>query len=246
MTDGHCATDGEAIYVGPTSTCASGNAGTPQAPVCSLLAGVGLAKAGSKPVVVTRGALTAASTTISVTAPLTIVGRNSAILSPADPGADAITINSGEIYLRNLTIQGSASPKTGIGINANPGTGAAVTLHMDTCAVTNNPGGGILLNGAAFDIKNTTVMGNGPNAVSTQWGGIFVQSLPSVGPSSLDLVSIQTNDGGGLTCSASTPIQGAGVLSVGNIHTVAEISPACNITTCTPAGTTCGAQSTPQ
>jgi nitrous oxidase accessory protein NosD len=245
MTDGHCATDGEAIYVGPVSTCNESNAGTAQAPVCSLQNGVSIAKSASKPVVIVRGSLAQATPTIAVSSPLTIVGKNAAVISPS-AGGDAITITSGEIYLRNLTIQGSASPKTGIGINAGTGGGNAVTLHMDTCAVTGNPGGGILLNGAAFDIKNTTVMGNGPNAVSTQWGGIFVQSLPSVGASSLDLVSIQTNDGGGLTCSASTPIQGAGVLSVGNIHTVAEISPACNITTCTPAGTTCGAQSTPQ
>jgi hypothetical protein len=51
---------------------------------------------------------------------------------------------------------------------------------MDTCAVTNNPGGGILLNGAAFDIKNTTVTGNGPATFggATAWGGILVKTFP--------------------------------------------------------------------
>jgi hypothetical protein len=248
MADGHCALDVEAIYVGTlgSATCSPSNSGTPQAPVCSLLAGVGLAKSGSKPVVIVRGTLAPASSTISVSSPLTIVGKSSAVLAPADPGADAITITSGEITLRNLTIQGTASPKTGIGIKASPDSGSTVTLHMDTCAVKDNPGGGILLNGAAFDIKNTTVTGNGPNANSTQWGGIFVQSLPSVGSSSLSLVNIQTNNGGGLTCSASTPIQGAGILSAGNINTVTQISPACNVTACTVASTSCGAQTTPQ
>jgi hypothetical protein len=215
--------------------------------VCSLLNGVGLAKTSSKPVVVVRGALSAGSAVISVTSPLTIVGKSGAtVTATAAASADCITITSGEIYLRNMTIQGTASPKTGIGINAGTGGGNAVTLHVDTCAVTNNPGGGILLNGAAFDIKNTTVTDNGPNAVSTQWGGIYVQSLPSVGPSSLSLVSIETNNGGGLTCSASTSIQGTGILSTGNINTVAQVSPACNVSACTATGTTCGAQSTPQ
>ena len=248
MTDGHCATNAEAIYVGTlgSATCSESNIGTSQAPVCSVQNGVGLAKSASKPVVVIRGTLATGSANIAVSTPLTILGKNGATITPAFASTDAITITSGEIYLRNLTIQGTASPKTGIGINAGTGGGASVTLHMDTCAVTGNPGGGILLNGAAFDIKNTTVTGNGPNAVSTQWGGIYVQSLPSVGPSSLSLVSIETNNGGGLTCSASTSIQGTGILSTGNINTVAQVSPACNVSACTATGTTCGAQSTPQ
>ncbi len=246
MTDGHCATDGEAIYVGPVSSCNESNAGTAQLPVCSLLNGVGLAKTGSKPVVVIRGALAAASTTISVTSPLAIVGKSGATLAPATAtSADAITITSGDVTLHNLTIQGTASPKTGIGINANPGTGAAVTLHMDTCAVTGNPGGGILLNGAAFDIKNTTITGNGPGqtGIST-WGGILVQSLPASGTTNLNLVSIRNNTAGGTGLVCVGAIQGAGVLASGN--TPFDITPTCAVTACTSASATCGAQSTPQ
>jgi hypothetical protein len=247
MTDGHCATDGEAIYVGTlgSATCSPSNAGTSQAPVCSAQAGVGLAKSGAKAIVVIRGTLAAGSATISVTSPLTIVGRNSAVLTPADPGADAITITSGDITLRNLTIQGTARPKTGIGINAYPAPGSTVTLHMDTCAVKNNPGGGILLNGAAFDIKNTTVTGNGSGTfLGLPWGGVLVQSPPTGGPTNLSLVTVQTNDGGGVTCSAG--IQGSGVLSSGNTNTVNQIGPACAITACTPASATCGTQAQPQ
>jgi hypothetical protein len=246
MTDGHCATDAEAIYVGTlgSAACSSGNAGTAQAPVCSLLAGVGLAKAGSKPVVVVRGTLTPASSTISVSSPLTIVGRSSAVLTPADPGADAITITSGEIYLRNLTIQGTASPATGIGINAGTGGGNAVTLHMGTCVVKDNPGGGILLNGAAFDIKNTTITGNGPGQTGGYtWGGILVQSLPATGPTNLNLVSINNNKLVGLSCAGA--IAGTGVLAGGNTGGI-DINTTCAITACTSASTTCGAQTIPQ
>jgi hypothetical protein len=245
MTDGHCATDGETIYVGPTSTCNESNAGTAQAPVCSLANGISIAKSGSKPVVIVRGTLAAATPTIAVSSPLTIVGKNAAVISPS-AGGDAITITSGEIYLRNLTIQGTASPKTGIGIKAAPDPSATITLHMDTCAVKDNPGGGILLNGAAFDIENTTVTGNGVGInAGYSWGGILVQSLPANGSTNLNLVSIKNNIAPGLTCAASAPIQGTGVSSSGN--TVTDITTnTCTITACTPASTTCGAQSMPQ
>jgi hypothetical protein len=247
MIDGHCATDAETIYVGTlgTATCSETNAGTVQAPVCSLLNGVGLAKSGSKPVVVLRGTLSASSTNIAVSSALTIVGKNSAIVAPAAAtGADCITITAGEIYLRNLKIQGSASPQTGMGIKAAPDPGSTVTLHMDTCAVTNNPGGGILLNGAAFDIKNTSVNGNGPGQTTggNPWGGIRVDALPSSGTTSLNLVTINTNNPAGLSCAGS--IQGTGVLATGN--TSIQISNSCAITACTPASATCGVQSQPQ
>jgi hypothetical protein len=250
MTDGHCATDAEAIYVGMlgSATCLESNAGTAQAPVCSLLNGVGLAKTSSKPVVLIRGALSAGSAVIAVTSPLTIVGRSGAtVTATAAASADAITITSGEITLRNLTIQGTASPATGIGIKASPDSGSTVTLHVDTCAVKGNPGGGILLNGANFDIKNTTVTGNGPATFggATAWGGILISNPPASGSLNLSLVTIQTNDGGGLSCTSA--MQGAGVLSTGNNNALlGQIVPACGITACTPASTTCGAQSTPQ
>jgi hypothetical protein len=241
LTDGHCAMDAEAIYVGTlgSTTCSESNAGTALAPVCSLQNGVSIAKSGSKPVVIVRGVLASATPTIAVSSPLTIVGRNSAVVTPS-AGGDAITITSGEIHLRNLTIQGTATPKTGIGINAISG----VTLHMDTCAVKDNPGGGILLNGAAFDIKNTTVTGNGPGqtGVST-WGGILVQSLPATGSTSLNLVSIQSNKQVGLSCAGG--ITGTGVLASENTGGI-DINTTCAITACTPASATCGAQSQPQ
>jgi hypothetical protein len=247
MTDGHCAADTETIYVGTlgSATCSETNAGTAQAPVCSAQNGVGLAKSSAKSVLVIRGTLMAGSANIAVSSLLTIVGKNGAIITPAFAATDALTITSGEITLRNLTIQGTASPATGIGIKASPDSGSAVTLRMDTCAVTNNPGGGILLNGANFDIKNTTVTGNGVGTTgSTTWGGIFVQSFPATGSASLNLVSIQSNKSGGTGLACAGAIQGLGVLASGN--TPVDITPSCAVTACTTPSTTCGAQATPQ
>jgi hypothetical protein len=169
------------------------------------------------------------------------VGKNS-IITPAAL-SDGIGITAGEIYLRNLTVQGSTSLQTVIGINAGTGGGSAVILHMDSCAVINNPGGGILLNGTAFDIKNTTVTGNGAGLTSGYtWGGILVQNLPPVGSvTSLNLVTIKANNALGLDCTGTIQIQGTGVLATGN--TTADIS-GCGFTSCTPAldgGTGCGA-----
>jgi hypothetical protein len=249
QSDGHCATDAETIYVGTfgAGTCNESNAGTAQAPVCSAQTGVGLAKSGSKPVVVIGGTLGSASTTIAVSAPLTIVGKNMAVLTPAATGADAIDITSGVVYLRGLTVRGGAL--TGIGINATPGTGSSVTVHMDTCVVVNNPGGGILLNSAAFDIKNTTVTGNGPGTAPVSgatYGGVRIDALPASGPSALNLLTIQNNKQVGLSCPGSGAGAGpiAGVLASGNSG--GDIGPTCGFTSCgSDGGATCGAQSTP-
>jgi hypothetical protein len=251
LADGHCATEAETVYVGTSgsATCNEANAGTASAPVCSAQNGVSLATS-TKPVVVIRGTLTASSTTVAVSFPLTIVGKNAAVLTAA-VGGNCVLITQGEVYLRNLTLQGnpSSTAGAGIGISAAPPSGSTVTLHMDTCEVINNKGGGILLNGAAFDIKNTTVTGNGAGTFggATPWGGIFVNNPQTI--SDLDLVTIHSNDGGGLTCTSG--IQGAGVLSTLNTNaTLGQIVAACAITistgACTAASATCGAQSTPQ
>jgi hypothetical protein len=232
--DGHCASDAETVYVQNSTDCSNTAAGgTAAAPFCAAQAGIGAAKSSGKPLVVITGTLAALSTTLSLTAPLTIVGKSSATLTPTT-GGDGIDITSGTVYLRNLTVQGAASD--GIGINATPG----VTLHMTGCAVTDNPGGGILLNGAAFDIANTTVTGNGPGNFGglTTWGGILVNAPPSAGPATLDLVTIQDNNAAGVSCSGA--ITGSGVLATGNLST--QVTPSCSFTACTSASTTCGAQ----
>jgi hypothetical protein len=186
--------------------------------------------------------LAAGSTNISIASPLTIVGKNGATVAPtAAVGSTCITITQGEVTLRGLTVQGAASPATGMGIAAGPG----VTLHMDGCRVVNNPGGGVFLNGAGFDIESTTVSGNGPGQTTggTLWGGIRVDSLPATGsPTTLRLVTIQNNSPVGLSCSASIA-SSSSVLATGNnssTNPAYQIS-GCGFSSCSPAGATCGA-----
>jgi hypothetical protein len=242
MVDGHCATDSEAIYVGTsgTSTCSdTTGTGSSSAPECSLQAGVTLAKTGSKSVVIVRGTLAAPSigvaTTIAVSGSLTIIGKNSAVIVAAS-GADGIDITSGTVYLRNLTVQGATS--TGMGIKASPDTGSTVALYVNGCKIANNPGGGILLNGAAFDIENSTITGNGPGTLGVAtWGGVLINALPASGPTTLNLVTAQNNNPVGISCSGS--VTGTGVLATSNLST--QITPSCGFSSCASASATCGA-----
>ena len=256
MIDGHCATDTETIYVGTsgTSTCSDATGtGSSTAPVCSLQAGVTLAKTGSKAVVVVRGTLAAPSigfaTTIAVSASLTVVGKNSAVIVAAS-GADGIDITSGTVYLRNLAAQGvtTAGSQTGVGISAQPSPGNTVTLYITGCTIKSNLGG-ILLNGAAFDIENTTVSNNAAGTFgTTRWGGILVNNPPSTGPTILNHVTIQTNAQVGLSCSAPITTSTT-VLSSGNVNgstDPADQISGCGFASCAFISATCGAQSQPQ
>jgi hypothetical protein len=224
-------------------TClASGTgAGTSATPFCAARYAVTTAISTSgKDLVVMKGTLA----DFSIATPsktLTVVGQN-ATITPGGAGADGIDITSGTVYLRNLTVQGAAS--SGIGISAAPPTGSTVTLYITGCTIKSNLGG-ILLNGAAFDIENTTVSNNAAGTTSggVVWGGIRVDSLPASGPTTLDLVTIQNNNQVGISCSGT--ITGTGVLATGNNSSTSpsnQITASCGFTSCAAAGTGCGAQ----
>ena len=242
QVDGHCATDAESVYVGKNGAgaCSDSGAGSAQMPYCTAQTAIGVAKSVGKFVVMVTDQVGGFSVG-ALSAPLTIVGKGG-VVTPADY-ADGISITRGELYLRGLTVAGNPSGVTGMGINAQAATGATVTLHMDGCTIRDNPGGGILLAGAAFDIRNSKVTGNGPGqtAGGDPWGGIRVESLPSLpttGQTRLDLVTIQRNLAAGLSCSGA--IQGQGILASGN--TTLDIGSNCAVTACTSLGPTCGAQ----
>jgi len=240
--DGRCADDSETIYVGsigtnPCSDLAS-NAGTASVPYCTAQKGVLAANSKGRALVVMRGGLAGGFTAIALTSPLTVVGKN-AVITPTDL-SDGIGITSGEIYLRGLTVAGSAAGATGVGINAQATVGATLAVHIDRCTISGNPGGGVLLAGAAFDIRNTVVSANGPGQTlgGAVFGGIRVDSLPIAGAARLDLVSIESNLAPGLSCSDG--IVGEGVLASGNA--LLDIATGCGVAACGDASPTCGAQ----
>jgi len=235
--DGRCASTRETIYVQNGSGCsdAGGAAGgTAMAPFCSMQPATA-AVTTARDLVVVRG--TVGGATGAFTGNVSIVGQSSGTI--AGTVSPALHVSGGTTYARGLKLLTVDS----IGLQADSGS----TVKLDHMLVTGNAGqasdlkgGGILLDGAAFDIRNTTVTGNGPGASgSSTLGGILVTSTPApAGPRALQLVTVQNNNGPGIACSAA--ISGTGVLATGN--TSVDILPACGITSCTTASTSCGAQ----
>jgi hypothetical protein len=265
MRDGHCAMSSEVIFVQYSASGCPNPNGTAAKPYCNLSdATTRLTASPNGPTaVVVLGAandqLTLGTTGIQ---PL-IVGRpvSGTPGSISAVAGTAITISSDDVQIRDLTVNAGSqktskgvlatgngtkltltrvmvSLTTGLGIDAESG----VTLAMDHSTVSANSAGGILLNGAAFDIENTTVTGNGPGLTgSTSWGGIFVESLPTAGQTLLNLDSIQSNNQVGVAC--AQPITGMGVLASNNAGQV-DVQPSCGsgVAVCTTASTSCGAQ----
>jgi hypothetical protein len=231
--DGRCAKDDETIYVQKIATCPGSAAtadGSIAKPYCSMDPAVAAA-GGARNLIVVRGTVGGAATGFNTgTQKVSIVGQmNASVAGASDP---AIHVATGNLYVRSVKLSTGAS----IGCQADAGS----TLRLDHAVVTGNSAGGILLNGAAFDIQNTTISNNGPGtAGATTWGGILVTSPPAAGPAKLNLVTIQNNMGGGIACSAALTMT-SGVLSSGN--EAPNINLTCGFSSCAAASPTCGAQ----
>jgi hypothetical protein len=221
--DGRCATDAETIYVQKTANCPAAD-GTAMAPYCSMDGAVAAVGA-TRDLIVARGTVGGASSAFAGgTTQISIIGQMNATIGNVN--SPAIQLASGDMYVRNVKL----GPSTAIGCQGDAGS----ILRLDHVLVTGNSGGGILLNGAAFDIENTTVTNNGPSADAT-WGGIRIQNPSASGPVLLHLVTVQGNNPTGVSCSAS--VTGMGVLAPGNL-----VSSTCGFSSCATANTTCGAQ----
>ena len=228
--DGRCAADAETIYVENGAGCSdtSGLAGgTSVMPYCSMQPAV-VNLDSLRTIIAIRGTVAASTIGVQTAGQVSIVGRDSAVI--AGSVNPALRISAGNTYVRGIRLATAAS----IGCVADPGT----TILMDAVTVAGNPGGGILLDGAAFNIANTAVTNNGPGDVmGTTWGGVRVQGLAASGPRKFSQVTIQNNAGPGISCTAA--VAGMGVLATGN--SAVDISPTCGFTSCMPAGAGCGA-----
>jgi len=162
--DGRCATDGETVYVenktGCMDTTVNDQGGTSAVPFCSTgPVQTVIANNDVRTLVLVRGTVNAATSPFQRSATrseVSIVGQQSAVIAAgAQPGLD---VQGGRFYVRDLKI----SLSTSVGISAVPGNPGPITLRLDTVNVDTCQKGGILLNGAAFDIRNSVVTNNGP------------------------------------------------------------------------------------
>jgi hypothetical protein len=240
--DGRCATDAETVYVQNTTTgCDDAGGGTAAAPFCSMTpVQATIGNSDTRTLVLVRGSVNGATVPFNrspTRKEASIVGQQSAVIGggAAQPGVD---VRNGLFYARDIKVAPSAT----IGISAVPGAGAAVTLRLEHVTVDSCQGGGILLDGAGFDIRNTTVMRSGPGTfMGFPWGGILVNNPPGA-PKHIELSTVRTNDGGGISCAGSTSVDGVNVLVSDNVNTPAQIGTSCGFASCGAASSTCGAQ----
>lgn len=230
--DGRCAAESEVIYVENKTGCASsalvGMAGRAGTPFCGPQLAID-ALTGSRRLVIISGPVAGLQWNAAGATPVSIVGRaNAAIVGGLQSG---IRISgAGELFARDIVVRRSDAA----GISAQN----AAVLRLDRVTVDANGGGGILVDGAAFEIRNTTITANGPGqSGAVTWGGMLLTNpLPS-GLGSIELVTIRNNNPVGLSCSG--PVAGNGVFVTGN--TSVDIASICGITSCSPPGPTCGA-----
>ena len=228
--DSRCATDAETVYVQNGVACSDGagvTGGTNAMPFCSLQPAIAVVGP-TRDLIVVRGSVNGASSPfLGGARQISIVGQMSALIGGVDP---AIHLAGGDLYARAVKL----STGSAIGCQADGGS----TLRLDHIVVTGNAAGGIVLDGAAFVITNTTVTDNGPgDLLGVPLGGIRAQNIPPAGPAQLQNVTIESNNQIGISCSAA--VSGTGVLAT--MNTGGDISPTCGFASCAAASPTCGA-----
>jgi hypothetical protein len=232
--DGRCASDSEIIYVENKGGCASSTltpmAGSSGTPFCGPQLAVDNVTASRRTIVVSGTVAGFQWTPAGVQAQVSMVGRSAAVIAGGTQPGVAIAAGA-DLYLRGpLTI----GPGPEVGISATTGA----VLRITGLTVDGNKKGGVLIDGAGFDLRNTTVVGNGPGDImGFPWGGVRIQNATSVVPATLDGLTIRDNNPVGLSCSDA--VSGTGVLATDN--TSVNVATTCGITPCSPAGPTCGA-----
>ncbi len=227
--DGRCATDAETIYVTTSAL---------QAAV--TLIGTNT----SKHLIVLRSPADVISVTSAMQ--VSIVGQGTASIHPS-VGSPGITLSGmGNLYARDLSVIGGSDSNLGIS------AGAGTTLRLERVKVLSNSGGGILLDGAAFDFSDVLASGNGVGIDGTTlWSGVYVRALPNAGSATkLNFISVVNNGSPGLQCNFAVPTVAGSNVSVyasGNGGTGGvDVIPICGLTSCTPAlAGTCGSSLTP-
>jgi hypothetical protein len=230
-----CTADSECAAIGP-GVCMSHQDGRCASEAETLVVSTGGTLPTSVPsgkrLLLVRGAVTGTITWTLSGQQMSIVGQSSAMLT-GNGTASTLHVTGGDLYVRDLGITAGAP-----GITADGGA----ILRLDHVSVSNNTAGGILLDGAGFDIKNTIVNNNAGNfAASAVFGGIRIQNALRT-RRSLALSTITANQIVGITCDASTALSPSPTSVLVTAPSGAGDIAACGFTSCGTAGPTCGAQ----
>jgi hypothetical protein len=215
--DGRCATEGESIYVQnlPSCTGGGGGQGTAASPFCLSQDAIGKVSP-SRRVIVMKGS----NSNFTAQLPdgeVTIIGKDGATINPGV--FIGINLLKGSLYVRGLTVESGAN----VGVVAAAGT----TLKMDRCLIHNNKGG-LVIDGAGYQIVNTIIAANqagGYPSVLGAIGGVYLKSA-SKGLTEFRYNTIVNNKNYGLECAG--PYVTSGLIVYNN-----ELSPP--VTMCTTA-----------
>jgi parallel beta helix pectate lyase-like protein len=247
LSDGHCATSTEVIFVEYNSNNCPGATGSTTNPYCAPNDAVAQLALGRNVIVIRGG--TADRMTLATTglAPV-VVGKNGASI-PAS-AATAVQVMSDDVIIRDLMITGGGTSPSSKGIVAT-GSSTKLTLSnvavsltvgglgvqadnsasltMDRCTIENNSRGGILVDGATFDITNTVIAKNGSTATTGcgAWAGTCFNS--PTGTTRFLNNTVVSNVGTGVACGgAGTTV--AGSIVFGNTLDVSlcTITPCCS------------------
>jgi hypothetical protein len=223
--DGHCATDDETVYVMNVSgSCSDTGSGTRVLPICKSQVAIDLATTSGSPagadaganddaaagtgndggparkiikdLVVMRGpSLTPWSFAIADRT-ISVVGQTDATLIAG--GYVGVRVDNGTVYLRNLHITAGTF---GPGVVADGGE-----IHVDRCVIDANVGG-ILVDGAGFEITNTIIANNNQASfnVTTSWGGVILGAVPTGRPARFQNNTVVMNKAPGLFCTQGNP-----------------------------------------
>jgi hypothetical protein len=234
MENGSCATNSDVIYVQKTSSTCTGGTGTATDPYCRSQDAV--KDLSSKTIIVIRGTIAVGgidinSTTLaSAKGPILIAGlegQQGPVIMPGSNDPAGIHVSGMfDVTVRDLKIANGNS--TGIAADGN------ATIHVTRCYVEGNAGGGILLDGAGYEITNTIIAAN--SAVSTQgcgaWGGVCIRgTVPTGAPSLFQNDTVASNAGPGVACMSAQTIGGSIVSGNGTLD-----NSGCTVVTCCASG----------
>jgi len=179
--DGHCATSAEAIYVQFSASGCTGATGSAGSPYCAPNDGVAQLQP-SRSVIIIVGAANSQMTLNTTSVSPVIVGRKDSgnnVGSILAGASTAITVSAGTVLIRDLTVDlgataaskgivatGTSTKVTLLRVISSLGTGVGIDaesgaeLHMDRVLVQNGSAGGVLINGARYEIVNSIIANN--------------------------------------------------------------------------------------
>jgi hypothetical protein len=201
--DGRCLTDPDTIYVRNNVLC-PGN-GRVTTPFCRPLDAMAALTVARKVVVIRGPDAVSGWSLMGLPAGVdrvTVVGQMGARVDGG--GEPGVHVRGGaRSYIRDLVFAGGGN----VGVIAD--TGAEITLAR--CVVHDNAKGGILVDGAAFDISNTLVSQNGPGTYGSgvSWGGVLLQSAPVGRPARFAHNTVVDNMVMGLWCDGTYAVTGS-------------------------------------